>query len=102
MKFRATIGILAGEFASQQLAFAHLLDVCPEADLDQVEVVARPFKTRLAHWFGTDLPDLPEGSGDVLVLTFPGSGVPQEPTARLRPVGRFTGTLTRAVLPEDG
>ena len=98
MRFRAAIGILAGDFASQQLAFAHLLDTCPDADFDQVEVVARPWEKRLAHWFGDDPPDLSDVTEDTLVLTFPGSNVPLAPTDRLRVVGRFTGTVRRAVM----
>ena len=99
MRFRAAIGVLAGDVASQPLAFAHLLDACPEADLDQVEVVARPFGRRLAQWFAPEdvaaLEAVPEA---MLVLAFPGSGVPLAPTARLRVVGRLEGTVTRAVM----
>ena len=88
MKFRVSIGVFAGDFPAQQLVFAHLMDVCPDADLDQVEVLARPFAPRLGHFFdaGT-VSDLPEAT-----LTA---------TDRLRVVGRFTGTITRALLPED-
>lgn len=99
MRFHASIGILAGDFASQPLAFAHLLDACPGADLEQVEVVARPFGRRLAHWFAPDdiapLETVPEST---LVLTFPGAGVPLAATDRLRVVGRCAGTLTRALM----
>ena len=98
MRFRAAIGILAGDFASQQLAFAHLLDARPEADLDQVEVLARPWEKRLAHWFGDDPPDLSDVTEDMLVLTFHGSDVLLEPTERLRVVGRHTGIVTRVVM----
>ncbi len=99
MKFRVTIGVLAGGFASQQLAFAHLLDVAAEADFDQVDVLARPFGRRLTHYFGAD-----DGPGDVaentVILLLPGSGVPLVETDRLRVVGRFAGTVTRALIPE--
>lgn len=99
MKFRVGIGILAGDFASQQLAFAHLLDACPEADFDQVEIVARPLERRLAHWFAAEeMPGLDAVAEDMLILTFPGAGVPLVATAHLRVVGRFTGTLTRALM----
>ena len=99
MRFRAAIGILAGDFVSQQLAFAHLLDVCPGADFDQVEVVARPFERRLAQWFAAGgMPDLGNVAEDTLILAFPGSNVPLAPTDRLRVVGRYTGTLTRALM----
>lgn len=101
MKFRVSIGVLAGDFAGQQLAFAHLLDVAPEADFDQVDVLTRPFGARLAHYFADG-----EGPGDqgedTLILLLPGAGVPLEPTDHLRVVGRFPGTIIRALLPEDG
>ena len=102
MKFRVSIGVLAGDFAAQQLAFAHLLDICPGADFDQVEIVSRPFAPRLDYFFdaGT-LPQLPYLAEDTLILTFPGAGIPLTATDRLRVVGRFTGTITRALLPED-
>ncbi|CTQ48467.1 hypothetical protein [Jannaschia donghaensis] len=100
MKFRVSIGVLAGDFATQQLAFAHLLDIAPQADFDQVEVLARPCERRLAHFFGPDggPPDMPE---DTLILLMPGSGVPLVRTDHLRVVGRFTGTITRALIPEE-
>lgn len=99
MRVRVAIGILAGDFASQQLAYAHLLDACPDADLEQVEVVARPFGARLAQWFGAEMPAaLDAVSESSLVVTFPGAGVPLRPTDRLRVVGRFDGTLTRALM----
>lgn len=101
MKFRVSIGVLAGDFATQQLAFAHLLDIAPQADFDQVEVLARPCERRLAHFFGPGGGprdrDMPE---DTLILLIPGSGVPLVRTDHLRVVGRFTGTITRALIPE--
>lgn len=98
MKFRVSIGVLAGDFATQQLAFAHLLDVAPQADFDQVEVLAQPYDRRLAHYFATG--DGPEAMlEDTLILLMPGSGVPLVRTDRLRVVGRYSGTITRALLP---
>lgn len=99
MKFRVSIGVLAGDFATQQLAFAHLLDVAPQADFDQVEVLTRPYARRLAHYFAPGAgPE--ETLDDTLILLMPGSGVPLLRTDRLRVVGRFSGTITRALLPE--
>lgn len=99
MKFRVSIGVLAGDFATQQLAFAHLLDVAPQADFDQVEVLSRPYVRRLAHYFAPG--EGPEETlDDTLILLMPGSGVPLVRTDRLRVVGRFSGTITRALLPE--
>ena len=98
MRFRAAIGVLAGDFADQRLAFAHLLDACPGADLDQVEVLAPPTRARLAGYF--DEADVARlmGEGAALVLLLPGSGVPLAPTGRLRVVGRFQGRVTRALM----
>ncbi|WP_179378654.1 hypothetical protein [Jannaschia marina] len=99
MRFRVSIGVLAGGFATQQLAFAHLLDVAPEADFDQVEVLLPPAARRLAQYF--DPGDGPEVSEtDALVLLLPGAHVHLRPTDRLRVVGRFPGWITRALLPE--
>ena len=100
MRFRVAIGVLAGTFASQQLAYAHLLDVAPGADLEQVEVLGRDRARRLAHFFeaGSGPGAVPE---DTLVLLLPGAGVPLEPTGRLRVVGRFPGRVTRALMDES-
>jgi hypothetical protein len=38
----ADITVFAGDFASQPLAFAHLLDAAPLLDLTHVEVVQHP------------------------------------------------------------
>ncbi|SDY84438.1 hypothetical protein SAMN05444004_103287 [Jannaschia faecimaris] len=100
MKFHVSIGILAGNFAAQQLAFAHLLDVAPEADFDQVEVIRRNFEARLAHFFAAG--EGPETiSEDTLVLILPGAKVPLVRTDHLRVVGRFPGKITRALIPEE-
>lgn len=100
MRFRVAIGVLAGDFGSQQLAFAHLVDAAPEADLDQVEVLTRPFARRLGHFLDR-ADDLPEMAEDTLILLLPGSGVPLAATDRLRVVGRFPGRVTRALIPEE-
>ncbi len=102
MKFRVSIGVFVGEFASQQLAFAHLLDACPGADMDQVEVLTRPFEKRLLHYIRReDLTHPPLGDANTMVLTLPGSRVPLVATGRLRLLGRFPGTITRALIPGD-
>ena len=101
MKFRVGIGLFAGDFASQQLAFAHLYDIAPDADLEQVEVLSRPFAKRLAHYFDpADLATMPAPAENTMILAFPGAGLPLAPTDRLRLLGRFPGTITRALLPE--
>lgn len=102
MKFRVSIAIFVGNFPSQQTAFAHLLDACPDADLDQVEVLTRPFSRRLLHYFAPeDLNHPPIGEVTTMVLALPGSRVPPASTDRLRLLGRFPGTVTRALLPEE-
>lgn len=100
MKFRVSIGVLAGDFAGQQLAFAHLLDIAPEADFDQVEVLSRPFGSRLAHYF-SDTEGPGDQAEDTLILLLPGAGVPLADTDHLRCLGRYPGTITRALLPEE-
>ncbi|SFJ80696.1 hypothetical protein [Jannaschia pohangensis] len=101
MKFRVEIGVLAGTFASQQLAFAHLLDANPGADLEQVEVLARPFGPRLRGYFPDDtVAQLEQLTEPTLILLLPGSGVAPRDTRMLRFVGRYSGTLTRALLPD--
>lgn len=102
MKFRVSIGVFMGDFRSQQTAFAHLFDAFPEADLEQVEVLARPFETRLAQYFRPgDTAFAQDAGGSMMVLTFPGSGIPLLATDRLRPLGRFPGVITRALIPEE-
>lgn len=101
MRFRVTIGVLAGDFADQRLAYAHLLDVAPRCDAEQVEVLVRPFGPRLAGFFAPDVAERLEAVAESgLVLLLPGSGVPFAATGRLRAIGRLPGTIVRAVLPE--
>ena len=48
----ADIALVRGRFASQPLAFAHLLDAAPTLDLGHVEVVAASgAQARLTQWF---------------------------------------------------
>jgi hypothetical protein len=102
----AVLAVMAGRFASQQLAFAHLLDVADRAgatpDLDDVDVVQGPAARRLAHYFDTDIVasilSAGEGCDTYVVLTDPGA-LPEADTAHLRWLGRFPGHLFR-VLPE--
>lgn len=98
MRFRVAIGVLAGSFADQRLAFAHLLDICAEADLDQVDVLAPPSEARLRGYFDAATSARLMEEGEALVLLLPGSGVPLRSTDRLRVVGTFRGRVTRALL----
>lgn len=96
------VAVYAGNFASQPLAYAHVLDAAEAAglplDLDHVEVIcgADPGK-RLAHVFDTGntarIRDMRRGE-DTLVLIFPEAlrpgAAPFADTARLRALGTFT------------
>ena len=105
MRLSASIAVLAGDFASQQLAYAHVLDACGaqglSPDLDHVEVVRAPFARRLAGWFADEAAKEVEraaGGADTLVVVLPGALLGRElaETDRLRALGRFDGTVVRA------
>ncbi|WP_146204804.1 hypothetical protein [Jannaschia seohaensis] len=104
MRLSAEIEVLAGPFASQQLAFAHLLDAAERAglspDLDHIEVIRPPHGTRLRGYFdAATAADIAEQAGDqALILVLPGALVTGrfDTDARLRRLGRFTGQVTRA------
>ena len=107
MRLAADIPVLAGAFASQPLAFAHLLDAAERdglsPDLDHVEVIPPPHDARLRAYFdAATARRLAEAAGgDALVLVLPGalvSGGFRE-DARLRHLGRHAGHVTRASLP---
>lgn len=104
-----TVAVFAGHFASQPLAFAHLLDAAEAAglalDLDHVEVICRadPAK-RLAHVFAPEdlngiIAALPPD--DTLILVFPEALIAGarlfDDTDRLRPLGRFAPTRPRRI-----
>jgi hypothetical protein len=101
----ASIVVMAGRFASQQLAFAHLLDVADRIeatpDLDAVDVVqGAAVGRRLAHYFDAATVDaiLSAGDGcDTFVLFTDPDAFPAADTAHLRCLGRFAGHLVRAV-----
>ncbi|WP_299838917.1 hypothetical protein [uncultured Jannaschia sp.] len=106
MRIAADIHVLAGDFASQQLAYAHLLDVADaedlSPDLDHVEVIAGPLHKRLRAYFDDDLvSELARATdGEALILVLPGAFVtgafPE--TSLLRDLGRHPGHVTRAAL----
>ena len=106
MKLEAQIHVLAGAFASQQLAYAHLLDEAQarglSPDFDHVEVLTGDPGRRLSHYFAAPLAaELARAArGDTLVLVLPGAlitGAFAE-SALLRDLGRHPGTVTRAPL----
>ncbi len=96
------VAVYAGNFASQPLAYAHVLDAAEAAglplDLDHVEMICGgdPGK-RLAHVFDAGntarIRDMRRGE-DTLVLIFPEAlrpgAAPFADTARLRALGTFT------------
>jgi hypothetical protein len=104
VRLDAQIEVLAGRFASQQLAYAHLLDAAARAglspDLDHVEVIAPPHATRLRGYFDAETAEriADEAGEDSVVLVLPGALVTGRfaPDARLRRIGRFAGRITRA------
>lgn len=106
MRLAARLPVLAGTFASQQLAYAHLLDAAAaqglSPDLDHVEVVRERRAARLAAWFAPETAARVEaaaGADDTLVVVLPGALTTGAfaATDRLRLLGGFRGTVTRAV-----
>jgi hypothetical protein len=102
----AVLAVMAGRFASQQLAFAHLLDVADRRgtapDLDAVDVVQGAAAHRLAHYFDTDTVAAILSAGaacDTFVVLTDPDAFPAADTAHLRWLGMFPGHLLRA-LPE--
>ncbi|UWQ22797.1 hypothetical protein [Jannaschia sp. W003] len=104
MRLAVRVDVLAGRFASQRLAFAHLLDAAGAAglspDFDHVEVIAPPHGPRLRGYFdeATAARIADEAGADTVILVLPGAlitGAFRE-DARLRRLGRFDGTMVRA------
>lgn len=100
LRHPADIHLWTGDFASQQLAFAHLLDAADRAgaalNLDDVEVIAEGDRARrLAPYFDT-LPDLPSAPITILLATPPGVPCPIGDTPMLRYLGCHAGFVTRA------
>jgi len=100
----APISAYCGDFASQQLAFAHLLDCADrqgrDVDLDAVEVIGRgQMPTRLAHYF--DSATVAEvtraaGEADTVILMTDSDLLDATSSDRLRYLGVFAGSLVRA------
>ena len=96
----ACIHLWSGDFASQQLAFAHLLDTADRVgvplDLDDVEIIPAPEATRrLAPYFDTSLPEV-RGPVVILLATAPGTDAPFTDTERLAYIGAYEGRVLRA------
>lgn len=98
---------MAGRMASQQLVFAHLLDLADRAgrtpDMDGIDVLRAPgLDRRLAHYFDPKTVArimAAAGECDTLVLLTDPDALPARDSDRLRWLGVFQGELLRA-LPE--
>ncbi|RMA44007.1 hypothetical protein [Rhodophyticola porphyridii] len=101
----ADITAFAGDFASQPLAFAHLLDVAPAIDLDHVEVIpATAPIARLTPYFGADTAQVIRAAATgrntlllILPAAYPGLDCPFGATDLLSLIGTFRGTITRMI-----
>lgn len=68
------IVVHAGNFAGQPAAFAHLLDHCPDLDLEHVEVIRERPVTRLCARFDADTANeiaTAGGAWNTLILILP-------------------------------
>ena len=104
------VAVFAGNFASQPLVFAHLLDAADgngaALDLDHVEVIQGDPEKRLAHVLSEE-----DAAGiatakwqfDTLVLIFPEALIPGarlfETTALLHPIGTVQPIRKRSLAP---
>lgn len=101
----ADITVFAGDFASQPLAFAHVLDAAPELDLTHVDVIRDADPTRrLGLYFETSTVAAIRDTAamrDTIVLVLPaahdGPTCPLGPTEHLTPLGTYRGTVPRMV-----
>lgn len=92
----ADIAVFTGDFASQPLVFAHLLDAAPTLDLGHVEVIQTNHDARLAAYFDPQtVATLAAHATLVLVLpaAYDGLTCPLTDTAHLRALGLFRGTI---------
>ncbi|UWQ17992.1 hypothetical protein [Jannaschia sp. M317] len=104
MRLSADIHVLTGTFASQQLAFAHLLDAAQRdglsPDLDHLEVILPPHGPRLRGYFDGETASViaQQAGTQAVVLVLPGALITGQFTAddRLQSLGRHVGEVTRA------
>ncbi|WP_044006311.1 hypothetical protein [Jannaschia sp. CCS1] len=93
----ADITVFAGDFASQPLVFAHLLDVAPELDLGHVEVIQSGHAARLRAYFEVSVVrELADCAGTLVLIlpaAFAGAECPVPETAHLQARGIFRGTV---------
>lgn len=102
------VAVFAGSFASQPLAFAHLLDAADThglaLDFDHIEVIHGDPSKRLGHVFSAaDCQAIAAArlADDALVLVFPEALIPGAQlfgeTAHLRRLGQFAPTRKRTL-----
>ncbi|MEL6587018.1 MAG: hypothetical protein AAFY65_08895 [Pseudomonadota bacterium] len=104
MRLAVQIDVFTGDFASQMLAYAHLLDTAERAglspDMDHIDVMVPPTRQRLGAYFddATVAEILDRGAGQALVLVLPGALVTGRFAAdhRLTHLGRMAGHMVRA------
>lgn len=94
----ADIAVFAGDFASQPLVFAHLLDAAPDLDLGHVEVIQSGREARLgSHFDEATVARLGTERANTLVLILPaaydGLTCPLTTTPLLKPLGTHRGTI---------
>lgn len=93
----ADITVFVGEFASQPLVFAHLLDVAPDMDLGHVEVIQAGHMARLRAYFDDAASARLAEGAHTLVLILPaahsGLACPVMQTAHLTSLGTYRGTI---------
>ena len=93
----ADIAVFGGDFASQPLVFAHLLDSAPELDLGHVEVIQSGHRARLVAHFDEAIAMALAGRAQTLVLILPaaydGVDCPVSRTRHLTPLGVYRGTV---------
>lgn len=94
----ADIAVFAGDFSSQPLVFAHLLDAAPDLDLGHVEVIQSNRPARLGAYFdAATVARLGTERANTLVLILPaafgGLTCPMTKTPLLKPLGTHRGTV---------
>lgn len=93
----ADIAVFGGDFASQPLVFAHLLDVAPSLDLEHIAVIQSGHAARLrAHFDEALARDLAEAAGTLILVlpaAFEGMECPVTRTSRLSDLGVHRGTV---------
>lgn len=96
----ADIAIFAGDFQSQPLAFAHLLDAAPALDLTHVEVVQGGGTARLEARFGPEkaarIAERAAGWNTIILIlpaAYEALECPVGPTPQMQDLGHWRGTV---------